>query len=123
MITQDDYKNAAYQCQAVNKPNETAYLLYAAATYMLDRERQQNDKQAEKDGLKKLLTDAANAYSYAAAPESDVIKYTSATEFGQAVNGLKVADVMPIFDELMTAVSVYKKNLYHAALNRLYELK
>lgn len=130
MITIDDYKNAATQCHAVNRPNETAFILLAAATYMLDRENEKADKQSERQELRQMVADMMSNYSYAAPPivdnisnGGDIVAYTGDTDFAKAVKGKHINDVIALFDELMTAVSVHKRNLYTATLNRLYDLK
>lgn len=122
MITIDDYRNLAAQCQAVERPNENAYLILAAATYMIDRAADAVRERPDND-IKAMLSEIIDRQQSHDAPPADVIRYHSDTEFGQAVTGKNTDDVIQLFDELMTAVSVHKRNLYYAALDRMALIK
>ena len=48
-------------------------------------------------------------------------EYDSNTDFAQAVKGWSVAEIMPVFDELMTALSVLNPRLYESVMRRVLD--
>ena len=50
---------------------------------------------------------------------SPAIEYDSGTEFSNAVKGRTADEIMPVMDELMTAVKVLHPRLYNGVLDKL----
>lgn len=92
MITENDWKEIAAKCQGVSKPNETAHILLAAATYMLERQHQSQSYQTG---------------------------YSGDTEFASIVSGKRPEGVYAVFEELMDTLSVLSPKLYNAVLIKL----
>lgn len=62
------------------------------------------------------------SYSYAAPPtEDNTIDYHSGTEFGDAVNGKDVYEVIKMLDELMSGLFVVNPPLYRRIMRELSE--
>lgn len=109
MITENDLKEAIAKCNGVSKPNETAYILYAAATYLLDRvEKEQSDNKA--------------LYSYANAPMQEVVDYYADTDLSKAIDGKNATDVWDVIEEVFEAVHKIAPRLYEAAIQKLDEI-
>ncbi len=60
-------------------------------------------------------------YSYDSAPEGNMIDYNSGTEFGAAINGRPVDEVLAILDEVLTALYVINPPLYRRIMRDLTE--
>jgi hypothetical protein len=60
-------------------------------------------------------------YSFAAAPvdTAETINYDSGTDFSQAIDGRKAADIWPIIDDLMSAVQTLMPRLYDSVMRDL----
>lgn len=68
--------------------------------------------------------DKAEKYSYSSAPsipQTSIprVEYWSDTEFGRAVNGKSVEEVLPLVDELMQTIQVLQPKLYDAVMRKL----
>ena len=109
MITQQDLQAAIAECIGERNPNANT-CIKLAAYYTI-----QNELFGNADKLD------TQTYSFAPPPEQveTTIDYESDTEFGRAVEGKRAADVWPIMDDLMDAVSVLQPRLYASVLNRL----
>lgn len=110
MITENDLKEAIAKCNGVSKPNETAYILYAAATYLLDRVEKE---QAEKPEMR---------YSNAPAPIPETVDYYTDTDLSRAIDGKNAADVWDVIEEVFEAVHKIAPRLYEAAIQKLDEI-
>lgn len=56
---------------------------------------------------------------HSASSSPHIIRTGSDSEFLNAINGKNWEDIVPLFDELMSAVKVLQPNLYAAVLRRL----
>lgn len=94
MISNKDWQEIIAKCQGVSKPNETAHILLAAATYMTDRAAEKGNKPSD-------------------------VGYSGDSEFSRMVRGKSEAAVMAVFDELMETLSVISPKLHAAVMNKL----
>ena len=101
MITDLDWQDVIAKCQAVNKPNETAYLLLAAATYMTEHDVKLSPPQRP---------------GYSNAPP---VEYDSGSEFSEAAKGKEMLGVMEVVDELMEALQLLAPRMYAAAIDKI----
>lgn len=96
MITEQDWKEAIAKCQSVKNPNENAYMLLAAATYMLERKEQP---------VSQIMLEGAS--------------YDSGTKFSGVIRDKDTSKVLSVFDELMDTLEVLSPKLYAATIDRL----
>lgn len=101
MITDLDWQDVIAKCQAVNKPNETAYLLLAAATYMTEHDV-------------RLPTPQYSGYS-----STPPVEYDSGSEFSEAAKGKETLGVMEVMDELMEALQLLAPRMYAATIDKI----
>ena len=101
MITDLDWQDVIAKCQAVNKPNETAYLLLAAATYMTERN---------------VKLDVPQVLGYSSSPATE---YDSGSEFSDAARGKDTYELMEIMDELMEALQLLAPRMYAATIDKI----
>lgn len=108
MITEKDLQEAIAECKGQRNPNAST-CIKLAAFYILQ------------DHLFPSEPVALPSYSYAAPVETieRTIDFPGDTEFSRAVDGKDPAKVWPVIDEIMTALMVYNKPLYDAALRKL----
>ena len=96
MITEQGWQEITAKCQAVSNPNETAYLLLAAATYMAERDTKSvNNPEQRKSG------------------------YSTGTEFSSIINGKDLNHVLSVFEELIDTLSALSPRLHKAVLDKL----
>lgn len=108
MITEQDLQAAIAECEGQRNPNaNTCIKLAAFYTIRNHLFPQEQDHIAE---VSKMV------YSGASEPE-----YEGKSEFAQAVKGWSVADLMPVVDELMTALSVLNPRLYQSVMRRVLD--
>lgn len=60
-------------------------------------------------------------YSQAAMPREYSTAYESDTEFGQAIKDMRLEDLMPIMDELMSAIQVLNPRLYDSVMRKIFD--
>lgn len=116
MITLEDLQAAITECQGERNPNANTCVKLAAYYTIME-----HLYGAEKPDISGAVYHA----SYAESPqktESGAISAISDSEFYSAVDGKQIADVMPIFDDLMQAVSILNPRLYAATLRKLNEV-
>lgn len=108
MITEQDLQAAIAECEGQRNPNANTCIKLAAFYTIRDHLfPQEQDHIAE---IGKMV------YSGASEPE-----YEGKSEFAQAVKGWSVADLMPVVDELMTALSVLNPRLYQSVMRRVLD--
>ena len=56
-------------------------------------------------------------------PQPKIAAFSGNSEFAQTVDGKSISEVYKVFDELMTAVSVFNKSLYRATLEKLSSIQ
>lgn len=113
MIHEQDVLDAIAECQGERNPNANT-CIKLAAFYTIKREMFGESEQPPEARLP--------AYSFAAGPENQsesIIDYQSDTDFSQAVNGRKAADIWPIMDELMETIQVLQPRLYDGVMRKL----
>lgn len=103
MITEQDLQAAIAECEGQRNPNANT-CIKLAAFYTI------------RDHLFPKTEVIPMMYSGASEPE-----YEGKSEFAQAVKGWGVADLMPVVDELMTALSVLNPRLYQSVMRRVLD--
>lgn len=107
MITEKDLQEAIAECHGVRNPNAQTCIMLAAYYTILDHIRTQTEPPVD-------------GYSFdAGEPVENYIEYYSDTEFSQAINGLRSADVWPVIDELMTTLQALNPRLYAGVMRRI----
>lgn len=128
MIYEDDLDQAIIEANAERDPNAwTAIRL--AAFYILKWQMFGKPEQ-----IPVVAENATGGYSYAAAPMlrgagismadapqpiEEIVSYSSKTEFGQAIDGRRAADLWPVLDELMSILQTMHPRLYTAAMDKI----
>jgi len=107
VITRADLKSAIAECQGKRNPDAKTCIMLAAF-YTIQREMFGEEKEAEQP-----------AYSYAPAPDRNIITIESDSEFARAVDGRETKDIMPILDELMSTLRIIQPKLYGAVMDKL----
>ena len=108
MITEHDLDSAIAECQGKRNPDAKTCIMLAAF-YTIRREMFGEEK------------DAGQSYSYAPAPEREVVEFDSDSEFANLIRGRDQNEIWPIMDELMDAVHTLLPRLYNAVLRKLEE--
>lgn len=115
MITEHDLKEAIAECEGQRNPSANT-CLKLAAFYTIRDKMYPGEPGGEHEAQPVF-------YSRSAGPMPDgEVEYISDTEFGQAVSGLDVAQVMPVMDELMTTVQAILPKLYNGVMRKLTDL-
>ena len=104
MITENDLLEAIAECQGVRSPTATTCIKLAAYYTIYDSMFGKKEDPPE--------------YSYASAPVSEVT-YESDTDFGKAIAGRDINEVLPLIDELMTTLQAIQPRLYNSVMRRL----
>lgn len=106
MITEHDLAEAIAECEGQRNPSANTCLKLAAFYTIRDN----------------LFPKEENPpfYSMQSMPMTDdKVKYESKSEFGQAIIGMDVDELMPIMDELMTTLKVLVPKLYDGVMRKL----
>ena len=116
MITLQDLESAIKECEGQRNPNSST-ALKLAAFYTIKNELYPKEEQ-----FNNMINN--KGYSYAAPPvdASNTIEFDSGTEFGKAVNGMRVEDVLRKLDEIMSSLYVIEPSLYNQIIQSLIEL-
>lgn len=111
MITEQALQEAIAECQGERNPNRDTCMMLAAFYIIQDRLYPQHSEPEPQ------------AYSYAQPPDPKVeeVTYQSDSEFGQAINGKAINDVLPVIDEAMDVIKVMLPRLYAGILRKLEE--
>jgi hypothetical protein len=110
VITEQDLQAAIAECEGQRNPNASTCIKLAA--FYTIREH------LFPGTVSKMETPT---YSYSAPPDQveKTIDYFSDTDFGRAIAGKRAADIWPIMDELMDAVSVLQPRLYSSVMGKM----
>ena len=108
MITKQDLVQAIAECQGERNPNAST-CIKLAAFLTIQRELYGEEKDAVQ----------LPAYSYAPAPDRNIIEIDSDSEFARAVNGMDTGEFLPIIDELMGTLQIIQPRLYNAVMMKL----
>ena len=106
MITENDLNAAIAECQGKRSPDAKTCIMLAAF-YTIKREMFGEEKEVER-----------SAYSYAPAPNQNVIEVNSNSEFARAVDGMEQDKFFPVIDELMSTLKVIQPRLYNAVMDK-----
>ena len=106
MIKETDLLEAIAECQGERNPNANTCRNLAAYYTILDHIAQKREPEEKMKG-----------YSYS----SGSVGYSSSSDFGMAIKGKEIEDVMPLIDELMTTLEVIYPRLYDAVMMKLKE--
>lgn len=102
MILENDLRAAIAHLQGENNPDINTCIKLAACLI-----------------CQKELFSASPAPTEAAI---EPVGYSSDTEFGAAIKGKTAASVWPLFDELMSTLSVIQPRLYDSVMRRLSDI-
>lgn len=108
MITEHDIQEAIAECNGERNPNANTCIKLAA---FLTIKREMFGSKDEEQPL---------SYSYSA-PPIDKLDYDSGTEFSNAIQGVDINYLIPIVDELMSALQVTNPRLYAGVIRRIKE--
>ena len=108
MITQQDLARAIAECQGDRNPNANT-CIKLAAFLTIQRELFGEEKQAEQ----------LPSYSFAPAPDRNIVEIDSDSEFARAVNGMPLDELLPVMDELMDTLQIVQPRLYSAVMSKL----
>lgn len=105
MITEMDLQEAIAECEGQRNPNANTCIKLAA--YYIIKQH--------------LFGEEPVAYSYATGPMTSVADsaYESDTEFGELAKKKGIVKLMPVIDELMTALSVVNPRLYSSTVRKM----
>ena len=110
MITEQDLQAAIAECEGQRNPNANTCIKLAAFYTIRDHLFPKTEEIDHFADVGKM--------TYSGAVEQE---YDSKTDFAQAVKGWSVSDLMPVFDELMTALSVLNPRLYDSVMRRVLD--
>ncbi len=108
MITERDLQEAIAACEGERNPNANTCIKLAA--FYTIREQMFPTKREQEP----VFYSQAVPQEYSTAYESD-------TEFGQAVRDMRMDDLMPIMDELMSAIQVLNPRLYDSVMRKIFD--
>ena len=108
VITKNDLETAIAECQGKRNPDAKTCIMLAAF-YTIRREMFGESQEIE------------HAYSYAPAPDRNIIEIDSNSEFARLVDGRDQNAVMPVIDELMETLNMIQPRLYNAVLDKIAE--
>lgn len=103
MITEKDLKEAIAECQGQRNPNANT-CIKLAAFYTIQKE---------------MFGEKEEHYSYAPAPERNIIEINSDSEFARAIDGRDQAEVWKVLDEMMETIKAIYPRLYIAVMDKL----
>ena len=101
MITEKDLQEAIAECEGQRHPNASTCIKLAA--FLIIREHMFGEPQS---------------YSYAM-PTPAHVEYQSETEFADIIRGKSIEDVLAVFDELMSTLSLVNRGLYESVLRKI----
>lgn len=107
MITEQDLQAAIAECEGVRNPNANTCIKLAA--FYTIREHLFPQK----------FESVLNAPTYSMADMPSVLE--SGTEFAEAVNRMRIEEVMSVMDELMSTIRVLQPRLYEGVMRKLFE--
>jgi hypothetical protein len=108
VITEHDLQEAIAACEGERKPNAST-CIKLAAFYTI------------RDHLFPKEQMGEPVFYSQAAPREYTAEYESDTEFWQAIRGMHPDDIMPIMDELMSALQVLNPRLYAGVMRKIFD--
>jgi hypothetical protein len=108
LIREQDLLDAIAECQGERNPNANTCMKLAAYYTILNNIRGVSD-----NNVGNIPT-----YSYSDEP-TEIVRYSSGSEFSRITDGLSSDDVMAVMDELMDTLQILAPKLYNATLEKL----
>lgn len=105
MITEHDLDSAIAECQGRKNPDAKTCMMLAAF-YTIRREMFGEEKEVEH-------------FSYAPAPDRNIIDFDGDSKFARAVDGKLQEKVLPVLEELMETLRIIQPRLYNVVMERL----
>lgn len=115
MIHEQELEDAIAQMRGDPNPNANTCMKLAA--YYVIRDHMEPGVQAET-----VNPPVPAGYTYAAGRESEPLPLMGDSEFYHAIQGLDAKSVLPLFNELLEAVSVFQPRMYENTIRKLKEL-
>lgn len=117
MITEHDLDEAIAECKGKRSP-VASDCIKLAAFYTI------KENMYPKDPGHVSGRDPVSAFAFSPGPAIDqnVVSVSGRSEFLQAVNGKKIDDLLPVFDEIMQTLQVIQPRLYNGIINKLSQL-
>ena len=103
MITEYDLQEAIAECEGQRNPSSSTCMKLAAFYTIRDKMFPKEEEKKTKEPV---------FYSMASEPT---------TEFRKAISGKDAEELIPIFDELMTALQVISPRLYDGTMRKIIE--
>lgn len=117
MITEQDLQEAIAECEGQRNPNANTCIKLAAFYTIREHLFPQSNGYADAPGT--MYSYALGKGVDADVDEPEKINYESDTEFSRLIHNRAQEDVMPIMDELMTALQVVNPRLYAGVVRKL----
>mgnify|MGYP007133709317 CR=1 FL=1 len=105
MITRTDLETAIAECQGKRNPDAKTCIMLAAF-YTIRREMFGEEPDIP-------------SYSFASAPNRNIIELDSGSEFARAIDGRDQDEILPVLDELMGTLQIIQPRLYSAVMSKL----
>lgn len=68
---------------------------------------------------REMFGENTTEYSYAPAPNRNIIEIDSDSEFARAIDGRDQNEILTVINELMETLSIIQPRLYDAVMNKL----
>ena len=116
MISEQDLLQAIAECQAERDPDANTCKKLAAYFTIYN---QMYGKQAVREPSS--ISYGMPTYSFDAqhTEKPDIVSIDSGSEFARKVNGRNVDDILPVVDDLISALSVINPRLYRITMSKL----
>ena len=109
MITEKDLNEAIAECQGVKNPDANTCIMLAAFYTIKDKLFPES-----------LRVDKSSGYSYDNLKTiEETINYNSDTDFGNAIYGKDINEVLSVMDEAMEAIQVLQPSLYKSIIRKI----
>ena len=117
MITENDLLQAITECQAERDPDANTCKKLAAFYIIYNQLYGKPDTlRVSEQGQKRSAGYSCDAQQ---TETPNIIDIRSGSEFARRVNGRKVDDILPVVDDLISALSVINPRLYRITMNKL----
>lgn len=114
MITKEALQEAIAECQGERNPNRETCMMLAAFYTIQDHLYPETSSST--------MDRESHDYSYAPPPpeaQVEQVRYSSDSEFSQAIQGQDVDFVLSVMDEAMDAMKVMLPRLYNGIMRKL----
>lgn len=107
MITEHDLREAIAECEGQRNPTSSTCMKLAAFYTIQDRMFPKE----------KIMASVSEPVFYSG--DSAMVEYKSDTEFAQAIADMDFNELLPIIDELMSALKIVSPKLYDGVMRKL----